>query len=215
MPDCIIKAGESIEPSDSRLSDTACLIEPGVIIRPPPDLTVAVEPVPQVVSPKISKPKANVKVVKEPIASKADIIEPSVLPVQTIPAVVNRAPAAVAHTAVPNVVKALPPEDQGVINPTTVMLAVGATVAVAGTAAAGSALGGISAVQAKLASFFGSAKGVVATATVVTAGTIVAVKALEKKMNTLEQDIEKTKKEVGDTASSIDRIDALLDKLGS
>jgi len=188
------------------------------MIRPPPDLTVAVEPSPQVVTPKISKPKADVRTIKEPVASKPDsaiVVEPAVLPVQTVPAVVNRAPAAVAHTVAPSTVKAPPLEDQGVINPTTVMMAVGATVAVAGTAAAGSALGGISAIQAKLASFFGSTKGVVATATIVTAGTIVAVKALEKKMNTLEQDIEKTKKEVGDTASSIDRIDALLDKLGS
>ena len=57
-------------------------------------------------------------------------------------------------------------------------------------------------------------KATVVTTTVVTAGTIVAVKALENKMNTLERDLAKTKKEVGDAASSIDKIDAMLDKLG-
>jgi hypothetical protein len=55
----------------------------------------------------------------------------------------------------------------------------------------------------------------VASTAVITAGTIVAVKALEGKMNGLEKDLEKTKKEVGDAASSIDRIDSLLDRLGN
>jgi len=95
------------------------------------------------------------------------------------------------------------------------MIAAGAVVAVAGTAAAGSVAGGFSAIQAKIASVFGASKGTVVTATVVTAGTIVAVKALENKMINLEKDLVKTKKEVGDAASSIDRIDAMLDKLGN
>jgi hypothetical protein len=105
-------------------------------------------------------------------------------------------------------------EEVGAVNPTTIALAAGA-VALAGTAVVGSAAGGFSTLQAKLASLFGSSKVAVASAAVVTAGTIVAVKALERKMNTLESDLVKTKKEVGETASSIDRIDALLDKLGS
>jgi hypothetical protein len=108
----------------------------------------------------------------------------------------------------------VPVEGPGIINPMTAAIAAGAVIAVAGTAAAGGAVSGFSAIQAKLASVLG-AKGTVATAAVVTAGTIVAVKALENKMSNLEKDLVKTKKEVGETASSIDRIDALLDKLGS
>ena len=208
MPDCIIKAGESVDPSDPRLSDTACIIETGVIIRPPPDLTLAVEPVvKKVVVPVPPKPAA---------AAPLQMIEMPLPPV-TDTTVTTGTATAVAHTiaapAVPDTTPAI--EEPGIINPTTVMLAAGAAVAVAGTAAAGSAMGGLSAVQAKIASVFGASKGTVAAAAVVTAGTIVAVKALESKMNNLEKDLEKTKKEVGDTASSIDRIDALLDKLGS
>jgi ribosome assembly protein YihI (activator of Der GTPase) len=44
---------------------------------------------------------------------------------------------------------------------------------------------------------------------------IVAVKALEGKMGKLEDDMKKAKEEVGGAASSIDRIDALLSRLGS
>ena len=210
MADCIIKSGESVDPSDARLSDTACTIESGVIIRPPPDLTLAVEPPP--------KPAAAVKlprVITLPILPpEQKVAVPAVQDQKAEPA--SRAPASVAYTAAPDPGGTLAPvEDQGLINPTTVMVAAGAAVAVAGTAVAGSAMGGLSTIQAKIASIFGSSKGAVVTATVVTAGTIVAVKALEKKMNSLEQDLEKTKKEVGDTASSIDRIDALLDRLES
>lgn len=209
MADCIIKSGESVDPSDYRLSDTACTIEPGVIIRPPPDLTLAVEPVPV-------KP-APAAAVKLPIVPKLPIPIQSVAAVEVIKeAPPSRAPASVAYTEAPDPTQTVAPiEEPSAINPTTMMVAAGAAVAVVGTAAVGSAMGGISAIQAKIASVFGTSKGAVVTATVVTAGTIVAVKALEKKMNSLEQDLEKTKKEVGDTASSIDRIDALLDRLGS
>jgi hypothetical protein len=41
----------------------------------------------------------------------------------------------------------------------------------------------------------------------------VAVKALESKMGKLEQDMSKMKEEVGGAASSIDKIDELLDRL--
>ena len=208
MPDCIIRAGESVDPTDPRLSDTACIIETGVIIRPPPDLTLAVEPVvKKAVVPKPPKPT---------VVAPLPMIEIPIEPPVTDTVVATGTAAAVAHTAVPDAqIDAPPMEEPGVINPTTVMVAAGAAVAVAGTAAAGSAMGGLSAIQAKIASVFGTSKGAIATATVITAGTIVAVKALESKMNNLEKDLEKTKKEVGDTASSIDRIDALLDKLGS
>jgi Zn-dependent alcohol dehydrogenase len=101
------------------------------------------------------------------------------------------------------------------MDPATVATIAVGGVAVAGAAAASSAMGGFSAVQAKIASLFGSTKAAVASTAVITAGTIVAVKALEGKMNGLEKDLEKTKKEVGDAASSIDRIDSLLDRLGN
>ncbi len=210
MADCIIKAGESIDPTDSRLSDTACVIEDGVIIRPPPDLSVADEPAPK---PK----KAAPKIQKAPVVEKAvnaEVVEETVAP-ETAPEPAS-AVATAAHTSAPDPAPPDFPDDPpSVLNPTTVALAAGAAVAVAGTAAAGSAAGGLSALQAKIASLFGSTKGTIIAAGTVTAGTIVAVKALERKMNNLENDLEKTKKEVGDTASSIDRIDALLDRLGS
>jgi hypothetical protein len=204
MSDCVIKAGEAVEPSDPRLSDTACAIETGAIIRPPPDLTVAVVPP----KPVFRKPEP---VIRQPI--------PVAQPAQEATAVVKEAAKQsaqhVAHTAEPTpVIPAPASEEVGAVNPTTIALAAGA-VALAGTAVVGSAAGGFSTLQAKLASLFGSSKVTVASAAVVTAGTIVAVKALERKMNTLESDLVKTKKEVGETASSIDRIDALLDKLGS
>lgn len=210
MADCIIKAGESIDPTDSRLSDTACVIEDGVIIRPPPDLSVADEPAPKPkkVAPKIQKAPVVEKEVKAEVVEEEAVAEEAPKPVPMV--------ATKAHTSAPDPAPPdLPDDPPSVLNPTTVALAAGAAVAVAGTAAAGSAAGGLSALQAKIASLLGTSKGAVAATAAVAAGTIVAVKALEGKMNTLEQDLEKTKKEVGDTASSIDRIDALLDRLGS
>jgi len=217
MPDCIIKSGESVEPSDPRLSDTACMIETGVIIRPPPDLVVAIEPTAQAVVEMIPPPRP--RAVALPVPVPVPVHKPELIAAAEVeaeePKAISRAPASVAYTAVPDQPQAMPVEDPGILNPTTVMVAVGAVAAVAGTAVAGSAMGGVSALQAKIASVFGTSKGAIVTATVVTAGTIVAVKALEKKMNTLEKDLEKTKEEVGSAAASIDRIDALLDKLGN
>lgn len=222
MSDCIIKAGESVDPTDPRLSDTACMVESGVIIRPPPDLSIddrQAPPPAQSVAPIPELPKPIVKMVLAPAPKAAPkvIQKPQVEEkVQTEKPAVNRSPASVAHTVAPEpAAVVVPVEDSGILNPTTAMIAAGAVVAVAGTAAAGSVVGGFSAIQAKIAAAFGVSKGTVATAAVVTAGTIVAVKALENKMSNLEKDLVKTKKEVGETASSIDRIDALLDKLGS
>jgi len=193
-----------VEVTDSRLSDTACVIESGAIIRPPPDLTV-VETVP----PPVKKP-AHAFVAPAPpppIPAPLEVVQtPEQKPVPPQP-VVTKTTTAVA----PVVVDAKPVEDPGLVNPVTVTIAAGAAIAVAGTAATG----GISALQAKLASLFGTTKGAVATGTVITAGTIVAVKALEHKMGNLERDLEKTKVEVGGAAESIDRIDELLNRLGS
>lgn len=205
MSECVIRAGESIESTDSRLSDTACVIETGVIIRPPPDLTLAVE----------EPPKVNHIVKRVTVAPPPP---PPIVKVEEakIEEIVKKQPANVtSHTAVPDKLPQVPKDETPVLNPVNVMIATGAVVAVAGTAAATSAVGGISTLQAKVASLFGTTKGAVATAAVVTAGTIVAVKALEKKMDGLERDLEKTKKEVDSASSSIDRIDELLDRLGS
>jgi len=212
MSNCIIKADESVEPSDSRLSDTACVIESGVIIRPPPDLTLADKSQPAKLAP--IKPKF----VKPAMPSLLPQFVAPVSQVKVIdkqPEVVATPGATVAHTMVSSSPPAEAVEQPDIFNPTTTMIAVGAVVAVAGTAVAGTAMGGFSTLQTKLATVFGTSKGAVATAAVVTAGTIVAVKALEKKMNSLETDLEKTRKEVGEASSSIDKIDALLDRLGS
>ncbi len=221
MPDCIIRSGESVDPTDSRLSDTACIVETGVIIRPPPDLSAISDIAPpplQSVAPIPARPKqitakAVTAVPPRPAPKVAEKVQEEV---QAEKPASSRSPASVAHTVVPDPVPAPEPiADPGVLNPTTAVIAVGAAVAVAGTAAAGGVTSGFSAIQAKIASVFGASKSAVVTTTVITAGTIVAVKALESKMNNLEKDLAKTKKEVGDAASSIDRIDAMLDKLGN
>jgi len=204
MSDCVIKSGEPVEPNDPRLSDTACVIETGAIIRPPPDLTVIVDPP----KPVFRKPTPVIRIpipVTQPAQEEAVVKD----------VVVKQPVQNVAHTSAPaKEIPVVPVEEPGIVNPTTIALAAGAA-ALAGTAAVGSATGGLSTLQAKLASLFGSSKAAVTSVAVVTAGTIVAVKALENKMSNLEKDLVKTKKEVGETASSIDRIDALLDKLGS
>jgi len=198
MADCVIRSGESVDPIDPRLSDTACTIETGVIIRPPPDLTVVAE------IPKKIKP-ARVSAPVVPVVAPTPVIE---TPKPSTPAVV------VAHTAVVEKEIPIPPVEPATgVNPTTIAL-VGAAAVVAGTAAAGSAMGGFSALQAKVAAALGTSKGAAAGAAVVTVGTVVAVKAIESKMAKLEKDLEKTKQDIGETSSSADRIDALLDRLG-
>jgi len=216
MADCIIRSGESVDPRDSRLSDTACMIESGVIIRPAPDLAVAVaaEPPPppplQMQAPPVQAPPHITKPVVPPTPPAPVIVEEP----PPIPAVVKTSET-VAHTVVPSEPVVVKVEEPSAINPTTVMIAAGAAVAVAGTATVGFASGGLSAFQAKAAALLGTSKGTIAAATVVTAGTIVAVKALESKMGKLEKDMKRAKDDVNGAASSIDRIDALLDKLGS
>lgn len=123
------------------------------------------------------------------------------------------APAVAATTSVP---EPQPKETTYLgMSPEVATIAAVGTVAVVGGAVATSAMGGVSAVQTKLASLFGSKAGAAAaTGAVVTAGMIVAVKALEGKMGKLEEDMNKAKEEVGGAASSIDRIDALLSRLG-
>jgi hypothetical protein len=208
---CIIKSGEKVDVNDPRLNDTGCTIEQGVIISTPSDLSVAVPPTPKAVAvPSSTRPRLLMEIKEQVTTSDTEIEEPKVAPVAVVSQIKETAPQAVVVQPDP-----VTKEVEAPMDPATVAtLAVGA-VAAMGTAAATSAMGGVTAFQAKVASVFGTSKATVATAAVVTAGTIVSVKAMESKMKKLETDLDKTKKEVGDTASSIDRIDALLDRLGS
>lgn len=209
MPDpCIVRSGEKVGISDPRLSDTGCAIEPGVIIRPPTDLSVSAPvKIPSAIPARIFSPAPPVGT-PTPAAKSEETSQLTPPAPQKIAEkeVQNHASAAVEVQSDPQ--KPEIPSDSSA----TAIIVAGAIAAAA--AAAASSLGGVSGIQEKIASIFGS-KVTVATAAVVTAGTIVAVKAIEHKMKNLESDLAKTKKEVVDTASSIDRIDALLDKLGS
>lgn len=72
---CVIKSGEIVTIDDPRLSDSDCVVEAGVVIRPPTDETTIKQ---------IEKPveeKKEVKVVKKVIEKKA---EPPPLPVPNL-----------------------------------------------------------------------------------------------------------------------------------
>lgn len=203
---CILKSGEIVLLDDPRLSDPACSIEPGVIIRPPVDSSVVDDQKPEQKKPrsKTQMKKADVK--PEPkVEVKAEALQTTAKQ----PVVKTKTKS---HVEVPSDAP-LKKETSFELTPEAAMIAAGVTVAVAGGAVATSAAGGLSAVQAKIASLFGS-KGAVAGAAAVTAGTIVAVKALESKMGKLEKDMKKAKEDVRGAASSIDRIDELLSQLG-
>ena len=215
---CIVKSGEIVTIDDPRLSDTGCTIEAGVVIRPPVDETTVKQIEKPVEEKKASPP---IQPQKPAIVKKAEPVAPP--PKSALEAVVEK--PAVAESSKPaaemqTTVTAPDPQPKeetylGMTPEVAAIAAVGA-VAVVGGAVATSAAGGVSAVQAKLASLFGSKAGAtVAGGAVVTAGMIVAVKALEGKMGKLEDDMKKAKEEVGGAASSIDRIDALLSRLGS
>lgn len=209
MPNtCIIKEGEVVLLDDPRLNDPNCTIEPGAIIRPPVDETVVEDTPPQPAPKKIVKAKPAPKLIDTPIA----VPEPQPAPVEKV----VELPKVQAHTEAPS--DPAPKKDaEGLfsITPETALVAAGVVaMAAVGGAIATSAMGGVSAVQAKFASLF-SSKATVAAAAAVTAGTIVAVKALETKMGKLETDMKKAKEDVDGAASSIDRIDELLSRLGS
>lgn len=207
---CVVKSNEIVTVDDPRLSDTGCIIEPGVVIRPPVDETTVK---------KIEKPVEKKKAIKATklIVEKKTEVAPPALAVEPLPVIT--APAAkiapVTHTAAV-IHDPRPSEDAYMgMTPETIAVAAIGTIAVVGGAVATSAAGGVSAVQTKIASIFGSkAAATAAGGAVVTAGMIVAVKALESKMSNLEKDMNKAKDEVGGAASSIDRIDALLSRLG-
>ena len=207
MPDaCVIKSGEIILLDDPRLNDPGCSIEPGVVIRPPVDESAIEEQVKDVPKP-VKKKQVAVK--SEPAKVVEEVETP---PPLTKPLEVAKKVTTTTQVVVPSK-PALQSNDSLDITPEAIMIATTAAVVLAGTAAATSAAGGFSALQAKISSLFGS-KATVATAAAVTAGTIVAVKALEAKMNNLEKDMKKAKEDVAGAASSIDRIDELLSRLG-
>jgi hypothetical protein len=206
---CIVRSGETVEVNDPRFNDTGCTIESGVIIRAPADLSVMgpipPRPLPQ---PKAVAAAPPMKLVPPPIIIESPAA-PALSVAERTSAVVNT--RAIVVQPDPTEKQPDPPQDSVL----TAAVAVGA-VMVAGTAAAAtSMMGGVSTLQAKVGSMFGASKATVATATVVTAGTIVAVKALESKMNKLESDLSRTKGDVGEASKSIDRIDELLSKLGN
>jgi len=207
---CIVKSGEVVVIGDPRLSDTGCTVETGVIIRTPADPSVALpaKPAPRPALKPVPKP---VQVVAVPVVEKPPekVMDVERFAEFASPRVTKPALQATVVQQEPTVKEETPSMD-----PTTLTTLTVGAVAVAGAAAASSALGGFSAIQAKVASLFG-AKATVVTAATVTVGTIVAVKALESKMNKLEVDLDKTRKEVGETSAAADRIDELLSRLGS
>jgi len=208
MSDCIIRSGEIVHLDDPRLNDQSCVIEPGAIIRPPTEQIV--EPITQKVEEPKKKPSPKRVEKKESAAVDQKKTEVVVVPSSTqvkVPEVVKR--------EVVEVPQPPPKVDEGLSSSDLAAGAAVLGVAAIGTAAATSAMGGISAVQAKITSLFGSKAAAVTAAAGVTAGTIVAVKALEAKMGNLERDMNKAKEEVGGAASSISRIDELLDRLSS
>lgn len=205
MPDpCIIKSGEIVLLDDPRLNDTDCSIEPGVIIRPPVDDAITeADPKKKEDAPK-KKP-----ITKSQPAQRVE--EKTEVPVEIPKPIAVKEKKTESHI---EMTQAPPPVEQPIeVTPEAIMMATVAAVAIAGGAAATSAAGGISVIQSKLASLFGSKASVVAAAGV-TAGTIVAVKAMESKMSNLEKDMKKAKEDVDGAASSIDRIDELLSRLG-
>lgn len=206
MPDesCIIRNGETVYSNDPRLLDPSCVLEEGVVIRPEP---------PQV------KDTGKAKVSKSPQKIKV-IPQPPPQPVEPQPLVVS--PTETQDTETIEV--ALPPkpsfsesvEDSS--DPAVVMTiaAVGITGA-AGVAAVGamantSAI--IGSVKLKISSLLGNKAAVtVIGGGAVTAGAIVAVKALEAKVKNYEKEMKESKLELVGISSSVDRIDLLLSKL--
>jgi len=202
MPECKIGSGEIVSLEDPRLSDPSCVIEPGAVIRPPHSLEMGA-------APKVARKKP--KVIEEPVPEPVAEVVPEPEPVVEAPVpkpVVQKRAVTTEAAEVP-----VPVQEEGLTSSEVAAGAAVLGVAAVGAAAATSASGGIAAVQVKLVSMLGS-KAAAATAAAVTAGTIVAVKALESKMGKLEQDMTRAKEEVGGAASSIKRIDELLDRLG-
>ena len=215
MADCTIKSGEVVFIDDPRLNDEGCKIEPGAVIRPKPEFvpeekvtvpTAAVNPVAPIATP--IKKEINQKVIESLAALTAPEPADSLDSSTSTAEMVSGEAVTQAHVA--------PSEDDNnsfeIDTLTAAIVGAALALASAGAVSAGSISSFASSIKAKVATAFGS-KGAVVTAATVTAGTIVTVKALEFKMSNLEKDMKKAKEEVGGAASSIDRIDELLNRL--
>ena len=200
---CRIKSGEVVSIDDPRLLSPDCIIEPGVIIRAGADTSVD----------DTGKIEPEVKVSPTPKRAKKSKKAPVNLPiVQTVHQ--DTPPAAVVHPrANAQTVQVEQPVDvqhpDSILN--TPMAITAAVVAIASAAVTVSSAGGVSAIQGKIASMSGN-KALAASGVAV--GTIVAVKEIERKMNLIEADLTRTKDEINSASESIDRIDALLNRLG-
>ena len=201
---CIVKSGETVEVTDPRLGDTGCTIEPGVIVRPPADLSTDVDPDKEP-APKPKKAKVDAK-------SVANVAAPENIKEKNEAAWIQ--PERKSLTSMEETTVAQPEPVQKEIDmqldPATIMSIVAGLVAATVTVG----FSGGSSLQSRASSFFGSSK-TVAAATAATAGTIVAVKVLESRMKNLESDLSKARKAVDETAETAKRIDALLDRIGS
>ena len=206
MPDeiCIIKNGETVYSSDSRLLDPNCSLEEGVVIRPEP---------PQI------KDTGKAKVLKSPPKIK---VAPQQLPAPS-PAPIAAA-SVETKTETTELIEVEPtqkPEFGDLIDESGNPAAIVAIAAVGITGAAGVAVAGAAAnsaafastVKLKISSLLGSKTAAVAGAGTITAGAIVAVKALESKVKSYEKDMKENKLELAGISSSVDRIDLLLSKL--
>ena len=205
MPDesCIIRNGETVYSNDPRLLDPSCALEEGVVIRPEP---------PQV------KDTGKAKVSKSPQKIKV-IPQPDPQPVDPQPLVA----VAVEKETTETIEVILPPkksfsdsvEDSSDPIAVIAIAAVGitgaASVAAVGAMANTSAI--IGSVKLKITSLLGNNVAIAAGAGVLTAGTIVAVKALEAKVKNYEKEMKESKLELVGISSSVDRIDLLLSKL--
>jgi len=204
MPEstCSVKSGETIYTSDPRLLNPDCLIEAGVIIRPDPEIKDTGKQSKAKVVKKVEVQKEQPTEVQQPIAAE----KPPEPQKQELVEVVG--------------VEEPPPkfeERVAVESPSTLTAAVvgaaGAAV-LGGTAlAVTNGAGVVGAIQTKVASLFGNKVVAAAAVTGVTAGAIVAVKAMEKKMNTFEKDIKSGKLDIDAAATSLSNIDRLLCEL--
>ena len=201
MPEstCSVKSGETIYTSDPRLLNPDCLIEAGVIIRPDPEIKDTGKQSKAKVVKKVEVQKEQPAEVQQPIA----VEKPQEQELVEVVGVEEPPPKFEERVAVES--------------PSTLTAAVvgaaGAAV-LGGTAlAVTNGAGVVGAIQAKVASLFGNKVVAAAAVTGVTAGAIVAVKAMEKKMNTFEKDIKSGKLDIDAAATSLSNIDRLLCEL--
>jgi len=198
---CIIRSGEVVALDDPRLSDTGCVIETGVIIRPALDETTVKKVAP-------AKSKKTTQEIKKEVQT---VVEEPAADIDSDSAVVEKESTTTIAQETVDTTTSVEKSPDFEMTPIAA-LAVAGAIAVVG--ASTTAAGGVGAIQTKLAALFGSkTAATVAGGATVAAGMIVAVKALENKVDNLETDLKKTKDDVNSASSTIDRIDDLLSRL--